>query len=87
MGPARYKQVVDVLAADIRAGRLAPGSRLPTHRRLAAQESLALVTATRIYAELEAMGLVSGELGRAPSSGRAPFPAVSESTSRLQHPA
>lgn len=64
MAHARYKQLVDALAADIRAGRLAPGTRLPTHRQLAAREGLALVTATRVYAELDAMGLVSGETGR-----------------------
>ncbi|HEX5684583.1 MAG TPA: PLP-dependent aminotransferase family protein [Ideonella sp.] len=64
MAHARYKQLVDALAADIRAGRLPPGTRLLTHRRLAAKEGLALVTATRVYAELEAMGLVSGETGR-----------------------
>jgi len=61
---ARYKPLVDRFAAEIRAGRLAPGTRLPTHRELAAAEGLALVTATRVYAELEAMGLVSGETGR-----------------------
>jgi len=55
---------VDALAADIRSGRLLPGTRLPTHRQLAATEGLALVTASRVYAELEAMGLVSGETGR-----------------------
>jgi DNA-binding transcriptional MocR family regulator len=64
MPEARYKQVVDRLAADIRDGRLLPGTRLPTHRELAAQEGLALVTATRVYAELHTMGLVSGETGR-----------------------
>ncbi len=64
MARARYKQLVDAFAADIRAGVLAPGTRLPTHRQLAAQEGLALVTASRVYAELEAMGLVSGEAGR-----------------------
>lgn len=64
MAQARYKQLVDTLAAEIRAGRLAPGTRLPTHRQLAAREGLALVTATRVYAELEGMGLVSGEIGR-----------------------
>jgi DNA-binding transcriptional MocR family regulator len=37
---------------------------LPTHRQLATTEKLALVTASRVYAELEAMGLVSGETGR-----------------------
>ena len=61
---ARYKTLVDTLAAEIRAGRIAPGTRLLTHRELAAREGLALVTATRVYAELEAMGLVSGETGR-----------------------
>jgi DNA-binding transcriptional MocR family regulator len=60
----RYKPLVDALAADIRAGRLKPGTRLPTHRKLAARHRVALVTATRVYAELQAMGLVSGEVGR-----------------------
>lgn len=64
MPKARYKQLLDRLAADIRSGQLAPGTRLPTHRQLAAQHGFALVTATRVYAELEAMGLVSGEVGR-----------------------
>lgn len=64
MPQPRYKQLVDRLAADIRAGRLRPGTRLPTHRDLAAREGLALVTATRVYAELQVMGLVSGETGR-----------------------
>ncbi|GAB5097103.1 aminotransferase-like domain-containing protein [Caballeronia sp. HLA56] len=64
MAQPRYKTLVDSLAADIRAGRLRPGTRLPTHRQLAATKGLALVTASRVYAELEAMGLVRGETGR-----------------------
>ena len=64
MPRSRYKTIVDAYAADIRSGQLPPGTRLPTHRQLAAQEGLALVTASRVYAELEAMGLVSGETGR-----------------------
>lgn len=64
MPRSRYKSLVDAFAADIRNGRLCPGTRLPTHRQLATQEGLALVTASRVYAELEAMGLVSGETGR-----------------------
>jgi DNA-binding transcriptional MocR family regulator len=64
MVQARYKPLVDAFAADIRSGRLLPGTRLPTHRQLAAKHGLALVTATRVYAELEAMGLASGETGR-----------------------
>lgn len=64
MPRARYKQVVDRLAADIRGGHLTPGTRLPTHRQLAQAHGVALATATRIYSELESMGLVSGEIGR-----------------------
>lgn len=56
--------MVDALAAQIRDGRWPAGTRLPTHRRLAADEGIAVVTASRVYAELEAMGLVSSEQGR-----------------------
>src|ERR1700735_250502 len=64
VGISRYQAVVDALASDIRAGRLPAGTRLPTHRRLAAREGIAGATAARGYAELEAIGLVSGEQGR-----------------------
>ncbi|WLH87960.1 PLP-dependent aminotransferase family protein [Pseudomonas sp. FP453] len=64
MPRARYKSLVDTFAAAIRNGDMPPGTRLPTHRQLAAEHGLALVTASRVYAELEAMGLVSGETGR-----------------------
>ncbi|MCF7555595.1 PLP-dependent aminotransferase family protein [Pseudomonas petrae] len=64
MPRARYKTLVDRFAAQIASGELAPGTRLPTHRQLAVVEGLALATASRVYAELEAMGLVSGETGR-----------------------
>ncbi len=55
---------MDALAADIRSGRLSAGTQLPTHRDLAASAGIAVVTASRIYAELRAMGLVSSEQGR-----------------------
>ena len=61
---ARYKAIVDTFAALIRAGTLTPGTRLPTHRHLSQREKISLATATRVYTELEAMGLVSGETGR-----------------------
>ncbi|MGF1015639.1 PLP-dependent aminotransferase family protein [Klebsiella pneumoniae] len=61
---ARYKAVVDRYAQAIRSGQLPAGSRLPTHRTLAAGEHISLATATRVYRELEEMGLVSGETGR-----------------------
>ncbi|HDG9223666.1 TPA: PLP-dependent aminotransferase family protein [Klebsiella pneumoniae] len=61
---ARYKAVVDRYAQAIRSGQLPAGSRLSTHRTLAAGERISLATATRVYRELEEMGLVSGETGR-----------------------
>ncbi|MFB7493267.1 PLP-dependent aminotransferase family protein [Streptomyces sp. NPDC056161] len=64
MRPPSYKPVVDEFAAAIRSGALAAGTRLPTHRALAHERRIALATATRVYAELAAMGLVVGEPGR-----------------------
>ena len=61
---ARYKAVVDRYAQAIRSGQLPAGSRLPTHRTLAAGERISRATATRVYRELEEMGLASGETGR-----------------------
>ncbi|MFF0633668.1 PLP-dependent aminotransferase family protein [Nocardia sp. NPDC004151] len=59
-----YQQVAAELAAQIRAGRWAPGQRLPTHRELAAGHGIAVATATRVFAELKRVGLVVGEPGR-----------------------
>ncbi|SAI73637.1 GntR family transcriptional regulator [Bordetella ansorpii] len=56
--------LADALAADIHAGRLAPGAMLPTHRELAARHGVALASATKVYARLKAQGLVVGETGR-----------------------
>ncbi|MFB7327523.1 MULTISPECIES: GntR family transcriptional regulator [unclassified Streptomyces] len=84
MAASRYKALVDALASDIRTGRLAAGVRLPTHRGLAAREGIAVVTATRVYAELEAMGLVSREQNRAAARScvTSRFPPVTASISR-----
>ncbi|MFE3504848.1 PLP-dependent aminotransferase family protein [Kitasatospora sp. NPDC059160] len=64
MRPPSYKAVVDEYAAAIRSGALPAGTRLPTHRALARDRGIALATATRVYAELGAAGLVVGEQGR-----------------------
>jgi DNA-binding transcriptional MocR family regulator len=64
MAQTRYRQLVEWFSAEIRGGGLVPGARLPTHRELAQREGIALVTASRVYAELRALGLVSGETGR-----------------------
>jgi DNA-binding transcriptional MocR family regulator len=55
---------VERLAAAIRSGALLPGAALPTHRKLAAQYGIAIASATKVYARLQAMGLVVGEVGR-----------------------
>lgn len=62
-GP-RYIAIADSLAADISAGRLKPGDRLPTHRDLAWKLHLTVGTITRAYAEAERRGLIAGEVGR-----------------------
>ncbi|OBA62277.1 GntR family transcriptional regulator [Mycobacterium sp. 1100029.7] len=64
MPTSRYTAIVDQLTAQIRDGRLAPGTRLPTHRELARRHGIALATATRVYAQLGKAGLVAGEPGR-----------------------
>lgn len=60
----KYKIIVAKFAENIRLGLLKPGDRLPTHRDLAAEHGLSLGTATRVFAELEAIGLTVGEVGR-----------------------
>jgi DNA-binding transcriptional MocR family regulator len=56
--------MADRLQADIVAGRLRPGDRLPTQRDFANTRRIAMSTATRVYAELIRRGLVVGEVGR-----------------------
>ncbi len=64
MKKPRYLRLADTMSAAIREGRLAPGTKLPTHRAFAEQCNVALATATRIYKELERRGEVVGEAGR-----------------------
>lgn len=53
-----FEQARAQLSEQIRSGRLAAGSRLPTVRRLAEDLGLAVNTVARTYRELEAEGLV-----------------------------
>ncbi len=62
-GPV-YVAIADALASDVGEGRLQPGERLPTHRSLAAELGVNVVTVTRAYAEAARRGLVQGEVGR-----------------------
>lgn len=64
MKKPRYLRLADVIATAIQDGKLAPGTKLPTHRAFAEKFNVALATATRSYKELEQRGLIVGEAGR-----------------------
>ena len=64
MPKIRYLQLADAIATKILKGDLAPGEKLPTHRKIAEDSGVALATATRAYRELEDRGLIVGEHGR-----------------------
>ena len=53
-----YEQIRAQIAALIAAGTLAPGTRLPTVRSLAADLGIAAGTVARAYKELEQSGLL-----------------------------
>ncbi|WP_332119124.1 PLP-dependent aminotransferase family protein [Azorhizobium caulinodans] len=59
-----YRALADSIAADIAAGRLSAGTRLPPQREFAYQHGIAASTASRVYGELTRRGLISGEVGR-----------------------
>ncbi|MEP2681850.1 MAG: PLP-dependent aminotransferase family protein [Sulfitobacter sp.] len=64
MKKARYIRLADMLTTAIQEGKLAPGTKLPTHRAFAEQFNVALATATRAYGEVERRGMIVGEAGR-----------------------
>ncbi|MCK2242651.1 MULTISPECIES: PLP-dependent aminotransferase family protein [unclassified Crossiella] len=59
-----YRVIADRIAAEIAAGRLRPGDRLPPQRQFARRRGIAGSTAARVYSELVRRGLVVGEVGR-----------------------
>ncbi len=59
-----YLSLAEQFVRAIEDGRLAPGERLPTHRRLADELDLSVQTVSRAYEELIRRGLVAGEIGR-----------------------
>jgi len=63
---APYEQVRERVRAQVAAGELAPGTKLPTVRALAADLGLATNTVARAYRELEALGVIETR-GRAGS--------------------
>jgi DNA-binding transcriptional MocR family regulator len=72
-----YRAIAGALERDVSEGRLAAGERLPTHRALARELGVNVMTITRAYAEASRRGLVSGEVGRGTFvRGGAPRPLV-----------
>jgi DNA-binding transcriptional MocR family regulator len=59
-----YHAIADAIGREVEAGRLKPGSRLPTQRDLARQLGVTVTTVTRAYVEAQRRGLLSGEVGR-----------------------
>jgi GntR family transcriptional regulator len=58
-----YQQVADVLRTAILEGRLKPGDKLPSHRKLAQQHGLAQMTVRQAISLLQAEGLVDTRQG------------------------
>ena len=58
---SRYEYLYRCIRADIVAGRIAEGDRLPSKRRLAEHLGLGVVTVEAAYAQLEAEGYVRAE--------------------------
>lgn len=63
-GSALWQQLGDALAAEIAAGRLAPGSRLPTEAELTRRFGVSRFTVRQALGHLETRGLVRAEQGR-----------------------
>jgi DNA-binding transcriptional MocR family regulator len=59
-----YLSLAEQFAHAIHDGRLASGTRLPPHRKLADELKLSVQTVSRAYEELIRRGLISGEIGR-----------------------
>lgn len=59
-----YESIVEALDADIAAGRLRRGARLPTHRALARALGVDLTTVTRAYNEARRRGLTEARVGQ-----------------------
>jgi DNA-binding FadR family transcriptional regulator len=59
----RYEQVADRIAADIRAGRFAPGERLPSERDLARRLEVGRASVREAIASLQVSGMIETRPG------------------------
>jgi len=74
-GVPYYRQLVDQIGDQIRAGELRPGARLPSVRALARQMLVSVITTQRAYADLQADGLIFRKQGRGTFVSDHPQPA------------
>lgn len=59
-----WRQIADDIAADVRAGRLSDGARLPAYADLADSYGVAVGTVKRAVLELRREGIVTVVVGR-----------------------
>jgi GntR family transcriptional regulator len=57
-GGTLYQQIVDRLKREVGAGRLGPGTALPSFRQLAEDLLVSVITVKRAYEELEREGII-----------------------------
>ena len=78
----RYLAIADLIASDVKEGRLSVGERLPPQRKLANRLAIDFTTVARGYSEAQKRGLIESRVGqgtfvRAPvapkQESRAPF--------------
>ncbi len=60
----RYLAIADVIAADVKSGRLMSGDRLPPQRKLALRLAIDFTTVARGYVEAQRRGLIESRVGQ-----------------------
>ena len=60
----RYLAIADIIADDVKSGRLADGERLPPQRTLAKRLAIDFTTVARGYVEAQRRGLVDSRVGQ-----------------------
>jgi GntR family transcriptional regulator len=63
-GRPAYAQVADILRADIRSGRYAPGSQLPSYEALMRKHGVSITVVRSAVRELKTEGLVFTHQGK-----------------------
>ena len=60
----RYLAIADIIASDMREGRLSAGDRLPPQRKLASRLAIDFTTVARGYVEAQKRGLIESRVGQ-----------------------